>query len=467
MKEVSAIFSEGLKVGLSPDESLTTQAEYLTRCYNMVPNAYGLEPRKIIEEPEIQFDKERFPFPLLYCLSRFSFIFTSDTIYSCGKDFKVTPLFQHNWSGIPHIADFMDTVVICDENKQFLLTNFVQGDIKGAKFKTCCNFRGQLIIGNCSLPNGEYVESCDKSKPTSVIPVGGENIVAWSKIGSIDWEFNHGNEVGWAPMPWQGKVLALKPLGKEIVVYGSNGVAKLVPQKDPVPTYGVGEFGDIGLLNRNCLAGGLNNHLFISTDYNLYFIEPERALSAEGKAPKKIGYKHFMQQLNDPIITFDPTYSQWWIGDRERCFVYTGQALSEVNVTPTWLNRLDGRLLGFVYPHGSINAVIETSALNLGSRGIKTLMNIEVDAESTSILHGTCSWKSDYQKNFKINKRIRLDPRGAFFPVLSGTEFKVKIEAEDFRNFALTKMWLHYKTTDKTFARGVINAGRPAEQGDS
>lgn len=461
MKEVSAVFQEGLSIGLPPDESLNTQAEFLEKCYNMVPGKYGLEPRKTIFYPDISLAGQKWPWPVLFMLSRYSLIFTEDALFEADENWQLTLLLSHKWGTIPHVADFMDTVVFSCDGGQWIIVNhkIVPAELKGATFKTCCNYRGQLIIGNCSIP----VNACEEAN-LDINEVKGKDIVAWSKIGSLDWDINLGNEVGWAPMPWQGKVMAILPLIKEIVVYGDNGVVKLSSESEPVPTFGVNDFGDIGVLNPNCVAGDFVNHLYLGTDYNLYKVEPERALSGEGKTPKRLGYHHILKDLHNPIVTYDPAFEQWWIGDENRCFIYNGVGLSEANISPTNLNRIDGPLWGFFHSHGEPKAIVETSTLSFNSRGIKTLMNVEADIESPNEkVYGQASWKSSYMKDFRYGNKILLDQRGSFFPIVAGTEFKVKIEASNYHNFKLSKIWLHFKNTDKTFSRGVINAGRPAE----
>lgn len=475
MKEVSAVFQDGFKVGLTPDLTLNTQAEYLAQSYNMVPGQFGIEPRKEVKlSPPFMVEGAKWPFPYFFTLSRLNLLVWANHIDVVANLTDTTPSYSFSGSFTkPHIADFIDFLVFASNTSAPNIALYHKNGVvsKGwdeenwPHFRTCCNFKGQLIIGDLWNLYGPDQSSCSGNNNPKGVKIEGENLVAWSKIGSMEWTFSLGNEVGWAPMPWQGKVLALLPLLNEIVVYGSNGIAKLAPSKDPVATFGVGDFGDIGLLNRDCVAGDFAKHLFLGTDYNLYLVEPERPLSGEGKAPKRIGYSHWMKNLVNPIITYDPGFGQWWIGDNKRCYIFTGEALGEANITPTHLNRLGGELLGYYLKHGDEKVIIETSPLSLNSKGIKTLMNVEVDVqtEEGQTVWGWVSWLSDYMKKFKKGRRIKLDPRGSFFPITAGTEFKVALEGPSYKNFTLSKMWLHFKNTDKTFARGVINAGRPAE----
>lgn len=465
MREVTAVFQEGLMTGLSVSAALNTQAQYLIQCYNVVPGPYGLESRQEVSLPLSHLQNYPWPWPICFCLSRHTLIFTPNQVFLADAEWDLQLLAEYEWGSLPHIADFMDTVIWSAKNGQWMFTLGKVTTRLGAQFKTCCNFRGQLIVGNGSLPRGPE-RLPDGTVEQSRVPVEGSAIVGWTKIGALDWEYTLGNEVGWAPMPWDGEVLALLPLGKEVVVYGTNGCAKLAMAASPVTTFGVQDFGDIGVLNADCVAGDTTSHLYLGQDSALYLVEPERALSGEGKLPKRLGYDNWLRVLENPVMSFDSAQRHWWIGDENRCFIFTGKGLAEANITPTHLSRLDGPLWGFYREHGPDVATIETGPTSFDSRGIKTLMCVEADIESDTPVFGWATWKVGYSKQFQIGRPIRLDPRGAFFPVLSGTELTVGLQARDYHSFRLSKMWLRYKNTDKTFARGVINAGRPAEQGN-
>ena len=463
MREVNQVFEQGFVTGLRPDRSLGPAVQLLMASMNMVPTATGLEPRQEIINPI--FDAPpvtTFPFPALYVLSRYILLFTETDLYLVDGNWELIHLHTQEWGDLPHIADFMDYIVFSTPKGQWSFNgSTISTSLGEASFKTCTNFRGQLIVGDCSLPKGP--EKVGQEVVQDRVPVEGEAIVVWSKIGSLEWEYTLGNEVGWAPMSWLGSVLGLLPLGKEVVVYGENGLCKMSMAKEPVTTFGIQDFGDIGVLNRNCFAGDTTAHLFVGTDYNLYAVTPEKALSGEGKLPARLGYQEWIETLTNPIVSFDPSKRHWWIGDEKRCFIYTGSGLGESNETPTHLSRLDGSLLGLSSCHHPANAIVETGNVSFDSRGIKTLMCVEGDLQASGKVYGSTRYRYSFTAAPSSSPKILLDPRGAFFPVVAGTEISVRLEAEDFRSFYLTKMWLHFKNTDKTFSRGVINAGRPAE----
>lgn len=460
MREVNQVFEQGFVAGLRPQPQLGPAVQVLMRSLNLVPTKLGLEPRDVVVNP-IDIAELQYPFPALYVLSRYTLLFTHYDLYRVEADWELTHIAHQDWGDLPHIADFMDYVVFSTPTGQWSLRDYtLSEDLQGASFKTCTNFRGQLVVGNCGLPKGPALEAGEIVE--SVTDVGGEGVVGWAKIGALDWEYTIGNEVGWAPMPWVGSVLGLLPLGKEIVVYGENGLAKLSPAKEPVTTFGVQEFGDVGVCNRNCFAGDFTTHLFIGTDRALYSVSPERALSGEGKLPAYLGFEEWISQLIDPIVTFDPIKRYWWIGDKEHCFIYSGSGLGESSQTPTHLSRLDGQLVGITVQHHPDSAIVETGDLSFDSRGFKTLMCVESDLRAAAKVYGSTSFRYDYTKAERDSAPIKLDPRGGFFPVVAGTEIRVRFVCSDFQGFYLSKLWLHFKNTDKTFSRGVINAGRPA-----
>lgn len=462
MREVSQVFEQGFAVGLRPSLNLGPAIQLLMASMNLVPTSTGLEPREDVTNPIVDIAESAYPFPALYVLTRYVLLFTKSDLYLVDGSWELTHLIHHEWKDLPHIADFMDFVVFSTPSGQWTFDGAIVSDnVSGAAFVTCTNFRGQLIVGNCSLPKGP--EKVEEEVVQDRISVGSTATVAWSKIGSLEWEYTLGNEVGWSPMPWLGSVSGLLPLGKEIVVYGENGLCKMSMAKEPVTTFGIQDFGDIGVLNRNCFAGDTTAHLFVGTDYNLYSVTPEKALSGEGKLPAKLGYQEWISQLSNPIVTFDSAKRHWWIGDEKTCFIFTGTGLGESSETPTHLSRLDGSLLGITFPHHSGEALVETGDISFDSRGFKTLMCVEGNLRAKKKVYGSTAFRSSYTEDERDSREILLDPRGAFFPVVAGTEIRVRFRCADFHNFYLSKLWLHFKNTDKTFSRGVINAGRPAE----
>ncbi len=202
----------------------------------------------------------------------------------------------------------------------------------------------------------------------------------------------------------------------------------------------------------------------LGSDYHLYRVVPERAMSQSGRSLEDLDYEEWMRHLINPIMAFDKVRGHWWIGDENRCFIYNGAGLSEASITPTMLGRFNGQLYGAYVEHGPDNAIATINTTSLNSRDLKTLMVVESDIRAPSGAIGQVRWRADYSKPMRDTPVKRLDPRGFFFPVVSGSELEVKIETSDYRKTHLSKLWLRYKTTDKTSIRGIIYAGTPSQQ---
>lgn len=470
MREIISLFEKGLQVGLTPTKQLNTLAESCYGLYNLLPKPTGLEPRPDVLMPNFDIVSP-YPFPILHQTSRYNYVFTERRLYEL--DNLETPigklLYEKDWTGRPHIADFQDTAVIATPAGIFLHTpTGMTQDVAGATATTCCNFKGQLIIGNCWLPPGPSETRCADAIPN--IPVGGCDCVAWSRIGDVtDWEYTLGNEVGWVFMPYQGCVRKVLPLGDSaVMVYCDNGVVRLTPQSEPAVTFGMQDFGRVGILNRDAVDGW-TTHLFIGVDRKLYLIQPQRALSQEGFSPKCLDYEWAIRDLQDPFVTYDAVRNEWWIGNEMKAYIYNGVGLAEVGTMPTKVNNLDGTVNGYVAFVEDDSAYIETSPVSFSRRGLCTIMNVEADLEAADNVRvwGWTRWEGEYNKGFPTNSpQILLDPRGSFFPIVSGSQHRICLQFDDFHEACLSKLYIHYKTTDKQFSRGNLNARSVTQQTD-
>lgn len=465
MKEFVTTFDQGFSVGLPYSSAMGTNTEFLTRALNVLPTKEGLEIRPFIINSYPDF-AVRWPFPALYMLTKHNLVFNYAGLFS-DMSGELTQIASVEYLTLPHVADFQDLVMYATEETVGAVVNgvYTREPWKGVRCATCTNFKGQLIVGNCTLPNGPSLE--EDGTIANNTKVGGPNYVAWSKIGQVDFTFTLSNEVGYAEMPWQGEVLCVLPLGDTVMVYGDNGITKLEPVLEPSVTFKLEDFGDVGILNRNCVSGDDNQHVFLGKDFNLYSVSPRRALSDAGYAPNKLGYKEYLKELTDPIVTYDSHNRVWWICDYQKSFLYNGVGLSQASESPTHVSNLDGSVFGFTTPNASDEIHVETSPINLNSSAIKTLNCVEaaISAEGASIgeVEGGVDYKFASNSGYRMQRWINLSPEGAFFPCISGVTLKIRYRAPFNSDFKLNKLWLHWKATDKRFSRGIINAGSPEE----
>lgn len=465
MREVVGVFQKGFSVGLRKNTSIANNVECLSECYNMVISKEGLVSRETVLAP---FEyKEDFPFPMLYVGANKILFFTRNTVYEIVGDWDPVLLYSVKndglleWGDVPHIADFQEYIVWATPNGTWKLQNGAVSKLSEWAGDTCCNFRQQMLMGEARLPLGPE-RAVDGSINGASVEIPTEGTVAWGIIGDMEFRYQLGQENGWMTLPFIGKVLAVIPMGDRVYVYHQNGVIRLTPVQEPIPTFGSMEFGNIGPVNRNCVAGDDNAHVFLGSDRKLYLVLPERALSDQGKSITELDYKEFMEKLENPIIAFDRVARHWWIGDNKRCFIYNGVGLSEASFTPTSLGNFNGQLLGFGNRHGSDYVLVTTNNISFNTRGIKTLMSVEADIRAEEAW-GSVWWRSDFSKSLKKEMWKKVDPRGFFFPIVAGSELEISIKTNNYVTTHLSKLWIRYKITDRTSARGILSPGAQPE----
>ncbi len=460
MREVVSVFQKGFSVGLRKNKSVSNSVECLAECYNMVPQKEGIIPREEVLSPlEVE---DKWPFPILYIGAKYMLFFTSSALYQVASDWSLLELTREKWEDQPHIADFTDYIVWSTPSGTWYFAGQTVKRLEEWGGKTCCNYRGQLICGEAYLPKGPVRnEKGEVVEESMEIP--SENTLAWGVIGDIKYSYALSQESGWMTMPYIGSILQILPMSEDFLVYHTNGVYKMSAVTTPIPTFGGFSFGDIGPLNRNCVAGDNQEHLMLGSNRRLYIAQPMRAMSEQGRGLVLLDYLEYFVEMRDPIVTFDRVRREWWIGDANNCYIFNGVGLARASVTPTRANRYMGSLLSSVHKHGPDDAIITLNTTSLNSRDMKTLMVVESDIRAESAW-GQVFWRADYRNPLKPTKEKRLDPRGFFVPVVSGSELEVQFRTNNFRTTHLSKVWLRYKTTDKTSIRGIIYAGTPSEQ---
>lgn len=469
MREVVDIYEAAFVNGLALSDSLSEKAEFLSYCLNMIPNDFGLVSRPIITVPSYNLSGQSYPFPIYKACINCELLIVSNGIYLIDQygtqTFIISNIISYNT--LPVVADFINYIVISIDRKSWIV-NTISKEVSeftskaSINFSTSTNFRGQLIVGNGDIINRT---DCELGNIHISSTFQTNSMIAWSKIGKFDFTLDLSNESGYTYMPQGGDVYAILSLSNKIVVYGDRGIIKLTPVDSPAVTFAVEIFGSIGLLGKNCVAGDLTNHLFIGQDFELYIVELEKAFTGEGRTPKKIGYSYLIKTLVNPIVTFDEVNRLWYIGDDKKCFIFNGKTLSNSGITPTCITNKFNVPMSFIKDlNGNrYKLAIETGPISLGSHGLKTLMCVETNIDNPQKVYGEVLWQADYKKGFRGSKKILLNPRGNFFPIVSGTDFKISLTSNNFQDFKLSKLWLKFKNTDKTSSRGIINAGRPAE----
>lgn len=314
---------------------------------------------------------------------------------------------------------------------------------------SCCNFKGQLVIGGCYSGNIKWqnLGSCS---------------VAWSGIGGIEFDPALDASSGFMHMPWdsygKGEVYKVKRLGDLVYVYGDQGIASIKPfYNEPVAGFGLDKTYNPGILSSNAIAGNEHIHCFVDTNYDLNLV------TAEGI--KNIGYRAFMSTLTASriMVSYDAANKRFHISNDTLSFVLSEGGLYSTHQCVTSIGTFRNRICGFVKDNGDTKIRIETSAFDAGVQALKTIESFEfgLDYDTTTDieLSAGISTKYDYRADYTVLPLIRLNNLGGLTQKTTGRLFKLRMEGnyQAGATFVLSSLLAKIKFSDKNSIRGRVD----------
>jgi len=240
-------------------------------------------------------------------------------------------------------------------------------------FLTCCNFKGQGILGGIVSTNASWTQL-------------GSASVCWSGIGN--WEFRPATNktAGYLKMPWsdwdEGVVNKVAHLGKGVLVLGNGGRAGLQPFSQGQATgFGMKPFSGAGITKGFHHAGDEDIQCFIDTNNELWVVDG-------GFKFQKLGYKEWidaMQVENDAvsaglpiIVSHSPKDKRFYICGNNSSYVLTEFGLYSTHQSTSNIGRYRGGVLtGFVKDVGDYQARVAVDDKDFRVRGLKTIDVVE------------------------------------------------------------------------------------------
>jgi hypothetical protein len=423
-----------------------------------------------------------------------------------------------------HMADFGDTWYLFNGNCTVFRLNIadmlragtnpvlVQEDIT---IQTGCAFRGRLVIGGFNPADfwgDRWADLLGRWASGQPDPVNrtyhhlldaatnmNNNFVQWSSIGGGDtffwfWpdlavtgllgrtithdydhanpprpyilEFLERNEMGFMPMPFQGDVVCVKPLGRSIMVYGEDGVVAMPMVSEPFPTFGCVKLMDVGVLDRGSVGGDDREHVMVDQEGEVWRIDNQLNVKREG-------YSEFTGTLTagEPIIAFDPTEREYYISSGSGSgavggYVLTEQGLGEMVELPTSVVRTEDGLVG-ITEDGTIgdDLVLITDTFDLGNRGVKLISGIEVGIETDQNVDVTVYHRDDMTSAFTLRTASRLNREGWAMVNTSGVEFRVVVTVAAYTGAEIDYITVRWKQLGKRGIRGAYVAQTDAQPG--
>lgn len=284
-------------------------------------------------------------------------------------------------------------------------------------------------------------------------------------------------------MPWQGTVAMLKALGDKMIVYGKQdyyataiaadeyprsrgGVTALAQSISPYPTFGAIPIHDIGVAAGRPVAGDKNRHIFVDMDGVVW------SLSADLKK-ERLGYEEYLAPLMTTpnmfvYVSHDPVNDDYYItiGNNGYSFLLSRDGMSRVFQTTMSIAEATHFPAGGGAQTRSIQAItktngtdltgfIVTDALDMGMRGIKTLTGLEIGSSGDVDLSAAVDYKYISKDAFTTGTYKVVSKSGTVTPMVSGTDFRVRVKASSYIDFDLDYINMRWKAVDKRLIRGI------------
>lgn len=447
---------DGLKAGLRRDHRNPRNVQALVECMNAKAYERKLGPYVPFVLPAYTFAGApvslslEWPFPQLIGGTDYDFLVIRDTlnaedlVYTIGAGGVLTQI------GVCDVLTYLaygDRFDVADFGPYVLMTNglmMVYYDILGTVWVagpvianvplmgTVCNFRGQAVGGDIR----SAWHGC------------GTDSVVWSMIGEMNFNPDLTNEAGFRNLPFSGSVRRVMELGDYVVVYGSNGILGMQPVSTPAATFGFKEVLDIGIPCKTAVGGNDKEHVFLGSDGWLRKIDATLTV-------KKLGYYEFMNPLGEVVVSFDPREEgEHYISDGVTGYVLTPWGLGQCHQLLSSVERINDEITGIFGDDGDMEYRVKTDTVDLGYRGLKTLQVLEHGLYSPTAARAGVEWRNDSSAFVDAGSRP-LNDQGIVTRPISGAEFRLKFEADNYIDVELDYITARYKMTDMRSIRGI------------
>ena len=444
MKEFNFPYTDGLHVGLIPNDRIRRNVPGLLECYNMKVGDGGLMPHENITDPFTGFPTYAWPYPQLFDTTIGLIGATESRIHEIDSGYNASSVISGlSVSDIWHMADFYDyqvwvngaTCVIRDTT-----TGVYSVQTLSHVIESVCNYKGQLIAGGFGGDQGNWV--------------------AWSGIGKVYLtellnKQDQTNITGQMPVGWFGDVYCVKKLGEYVMVYGSGGVSALKPISSPVTGFGLRVLLDHGIVAKGCIGGDEHKHVFIDNEGALW--SATENVEYRTVEVKRLGYKNFITNLGaaDIVINYDKLEKDFYISDGDRTYLLS-TGLSEIYQLPSGLVRIGSGLYGALHEavDADTSAYFTTNSFDMSLRAIKMISVIEIGCTGSGMQAGV-DYCFDTLGSYTRSTLKDVNAKGVVSPIISGVDFKVHVTAPLFSAFESDSLLVRWKLNDKTAIRGT------------
>ena len=292
------------------------------------------------------------------------------------------------------------------------------------KARSCCNYKGQLILGG--ILDSWY--DCD------------ETFIAHSNIGDVTMEPDWKNEAGYRPINYVGTIYKVRRLGEVVAIYGQKGIAFLTGVTYPAPTLSTKEIAKLTMASPAAADGGLNWQVAVDSSGYLWFVTE--------KGAERVGYKDALSTLtlSNVVVRYDGSKDRIFISDGVKCFLMTRTGLTQVYQIPSGIGTYQdtGYFMGV---EDTEDYLMKVGPFDFGYQGLKTVYTVESNTGDFISVDVPISG------SFTTVKTVPINDVGVCTPVVSGSSFFITVTGDNY-NVYPNHILLRWKMSDLRSMRG-------------
>lgn len=383
--------------------------------------------------------------------------------------------------------------------------------------KTGCNFRGRAVMAGFSDWPAAWKTAWQKlaeddSAVSHTMSID-TNWVVWSPVGTgglgSPWwlgaalaslvttsgmdaagfnklrEWMLRNDWGFMPLPFQGDVVRVEPLGKAIACYGTDGCCFLVPgvigeREDRTFTFGIKsprELRYTGIAGRSAIAvaGGdgsdeNSEHVIIDTKGNLWHISPDLKV-------ERLGYSEYGDALSTiPVGSYLPAQDEdefyFFDGTNGLCLTRSGLSQTRQGWVSSVILNGSGTTYATVNPGETLTSTVSftTQETDFGVPGKKTVANVIVLATCLTNPEVAVSYRykdaGDGSETWTTTGYTPCDSSGWCSINITADEFRIVVRGTPVSGCRVHDLIVEWELHDKCFIRSFMiqEQGMPGER---
>jgi hypothetical protein len=449
MREFYLTLDSCFRNGLRPVKGMASNPQFMSYLLNGRPTVTGLEPYIPLSSyySSTAFD---WPYPQIFRGLKYTLFGTRTTINEENVDgwaVIATDNEDDPWEFIDY-TDFM--IVSRGGNKLWIRNpvlngtaawNSYNGGLEYPVFKTGCDYKGQLVVGNLRhyKGTGSYLGSCP-------------NAIAASRVGTLNFDVRDTarNQYRNSPMfrfiHWNGVVLKVRRLEDLVIVYGDEGAAMLYP-KDVY--FGYKELPFRGISGPRSVGCSRTRHVVLGVDQKLYEI------NGQGQIKCLDFYDAMSTLTGDIIVTYSEDTDEFFIGDGVRSFVLYGEKLYECYQLTTSVNLYGSSTLAAKYDTNHPEFLGVTDSFDFGLRGYKTITTVELGLGGAGDYSVALDWRMNSKDAYVRTPFVAVNSEGIVTIPTTALQFRLCVRCADYRDVDISYATIRYKMGDMRSIRGV------------